>query len=291
MADEPKFSICQFTTNRLTFQEDLDVYVKSGVAGIGICESKLPTDRDDEMVERFEASGLTATVCIPQAAMVLPSKLGGPRDPQERIQMLCDGIRRLARFNPARIVLVTGPAGTMQIDEARRIAINGLRLAAQTAAEYHIPVGLEPLHAEVLGDCTMISTIPETLEMIDQIGHLNVGILFDVYHLWDTPDILEKIVEHAHLFGDGIHINDWRQPPRSWADRVLPGEGTMDLPALLNALEAGGFDGWYDLEIFSDDGTHGNAYPDSLWKLDPLDVVRRGKAGFMRAWQARRAPA
>ena len=62
----------------------------------------------------------------------------------------------------------------------------------------------------------------------------------------------------------------------------------MDLPALLGTLEAAGFDGWYDLEIFSDDGTFGADYPDSLWKLDPLEMLRRAKGGFLRAWQARK---
>ena len=41
-----------------------------------------------------------------------------------------------------------------------------------------------------------------------------------------------------------------RNPTRSWKDRVLPGDGVIDLPAILGALEAGGFDGWFDMEIF-----------------------------------------
>ena len=50
----------------------------------------------------------------------------------------------------------------------------------------------------------------------------------------------------------------------------------MDLPAIIGALEAGGFDGWYDMEIFS-----GEQYPDSLLKLDPVELVRRGREGFL----------
>ena len=78
-------------------------------------------------------------------------------------------------------------------------------------------------------------------------------------------------------FGGAVHLADWRQPTRGGADQALPEEGVMDLPALLGALEAGGFDGWHDLEIYSDDGTFGDDYPDSLWKLDPLTLIRRAK--------------
>jgi sugar phosphate isomerase/epimerase len=56
----------------------------------------------------------------------------------------------------------------------------------------------------------------------------------------------------------------------------------IDLPRILGALEAGGFDGWYDLEIFS-----AETYPDSLLALDPAELTRRGRAGFLRAWEAR----
>jgi sugar phosphate isomerase/epimerase len=85
----------------------------------------------------------------------------------------------------------------------------------------------------------------------------------------------------------GVHVNDRRALTRSWKDRVLPGDGVIDLPAILGALEAGGYDSWFDLEIFSDNGAFGDDYPDSLWKLPPVEVVRRGHAGFRRAWEAR----
>ena len=74
-----------------------------------------------------------------------------------------------------------------------------------------------------------------------------------------------------------MHVNDWRGETRDWDDRALPGEGVMDLPAILGALEAGGYDGWYDMEIFS-----GEHYPDSLMKLDPAEMVRRGREGFVQ---------
>jgi sugar phosphate isomerase/epimerase len=110
-------------------------------------------------------------------------------------------------------------------------------------------------------------------------------MLFDTWHLWDTPSVLEDIRRYTSRFA-GVHVNDWREPTRSWADRLPPGEGVMDLPTIFGALDAAGYDGWYDLEIFSDDGTFGSAHADSLWELDPLELVERGRDGFLRAWQA-----
>jgi sugar phosphate isomerase/epimerase len=91
-------------------------------------------------------------------------------------------------------------------------------------------------------------------------------------------------------------VSDWREPTRGWADRVLPGDGVADLPAILGALDSVGFNGagwsgFYDLEIFSDNGAFGSAYPDSLWDLDAAELARRGRSAFAQVWSTRRVPA
>jgi sugar phosphate isomerase/epimerase len=68
---------------------------------------------------------------------------------------------------------------------------------------------------------------------------------------------------------------------------VLPGDGVADLPALVGALDEAGWSGWYDVEIFSDNGTFGNAWPDSLWDVPPETLVRSAKDAFARVWEAR----
>jgi sugar phosphate isomerase/epimerase len=81
-------------------------------------------------------------------------------------------------------------------------------------------------------------------------------------------------------------VNDWRGETRGWCDRVLPGDGVADLPAILRALNDAGWRGAYELEVFSDDGTFGSAYPDSLWPEDPDGLVRRGREAFFRQWES-----
>ena len=102
--------------------------------------------------------------------------------------------------------------------------------------------------------------------------------------------MLDEIPRYAHLIA-GVHVSDWREPTRGWADRVLPGDGAADLPAILGVLDDVGWEGFYDLEIFSDNGTFGSAYPDSLWDLDAADLARRGRDAFIHIWSKRRVPA
>jgi hypothetical protein len=69
---------------------------------------------------------------------------------------------------------------------------------------------------------------------------------------------------------------------------VLPGDGVADILSMLRSLDAGGFDGWYELEILSDDGRIERRLPDSLWARDPREVVSAGRSQFLRLWRASR---
>jgi sugar phosphate isomerase/epimerase len=279
----PRFSVSQFSTLNQGFDEDLEAFAAGGAEGIGIAEAKLPENGDDrEPLARFRASGLRATVCLPSLLAILPlPDFPGPDDPDERIEALAASIRRLARFEPVTVLCLTGPAGDRDPAEARRIAVAGLRELARVAREEGVQLSLEPIHAKWADRFTLAATVPDALDLIDEAGE-PIALMFDTWHLWDTPDLLEHVRANARRFA-AVHVNDWRTDTRGWDDRALPGDGLMDLPAIFGALEAGGYDGWYDLEIFSSE-----TYPDSLLQLPAAELVRRGREGFLRAWAARR---
>jgi sugar phosphate isomerase/epimerase len=280
----PRYSVSQFSTLNRTFEEDLVAFPAGGAEGIGIAEAKMPEGHDADLLARFRESGLEATICLPELLSVLPCPpFPGPQDPEERVKGLCNSVRRLAPFEPVSVLFLTGPAGDRDPAEARRIAVEGLREVARTGRELGVHVVLEPIHASAREDFTLVTTLPEAAELAAEVGE-PLGIQFDTWHLWDTPDVLAHAQAHAADFR-AVHVNDWRAETRGWDDRALPGEGIMDLPALFGALEAGGFDGWFELEVFSSEH-----YPDSLLKLEPAELVRRGREGFFKAWEARRPP-
>jgi sugar phosphate isomerase/epimerase len=288
-----QFSVCELTTIHLSFDEEVELLRRLGVRGMGIFEPKLPEGEDAESSRKLREAGITATVCIPGTLAILPlSNFPGPAEPEVRVEQICAQIRRLAAFEPVTAMCLTGPQGDYEADEARRIVVEGLRQIARTAREVGVPIGLEPIHESARHIFTLVTTLPETVELVEEAGEPNLGILFDTWHLWDTPDVLDHIRSEARRFVPGIHIDDWREPTRGWTDRALPGEGAVDLPALFGALEAGGWDGWCDLEFLSDDGSLEVDYPDSLWREhSPEELIRRGREGFERAWAKRVVPA
>lgn len=285
MTTDPRFSVCEFTSPRTTFADDLRTFATGGATGIGICEFKLPAD-DAAGVALLAASGLRATYCIPAVQSILPLRtIPGPATAAERIDAICASVRRFARYGAMSVVVVTGPADADD-DTARRTVVEGLRRICAAGAEVGVAIGLEPIHRSVAADWTIIWTLPDTVAVLDEVGAPNAGALFDFWHLWDTPDLVAETRRHASRI-NGVHICDWREPPRSWADRLAPGDGAAPTGAILDALQRGGYQGFYELEIFSDDGFYGNDYPDSLWKLPPVELIRTSRDKFMGCWHNR----
>jgi sugar phosphate isomerase/epimerase len=264
-----------------SFADDVHTYAAAGADGIGVWELKLGDGSDAEALETLEASGLGSASAVPAIPSILPLPLMvGPGDPQARIDAICASVHRLAAFRPSGIVCLTGPG------DDRNTVVEGLRTIGHEADRAGVRIGVEPINRVGGENWTTISSIGEAVELLEDADHPALGIQFDTWHLWNTHKALEEIAEHAGRFV-GVHVADWREPTRSWCDRVLPGEGVADLPRTLGALEAAGWQGYYDVEIFSDNGTFGNAWPDSVWDAPTEDVARAAKEAFLRVWEAR----
>jgi sugar phosphate isomerase/epimerase len=281
----PRFSISQVSTLAASFADDVRAYAEAGVDGIGLWEIKL----DDDSLETLQASGLGSATAVPAVPSVHPLPLlPGPDTVRERLDALLRSLEVLAPYAPAAILCFTGPGD-------RETAVRGVREIAREAERLGLQLAVEPFQLEGIESWSILNTLGDAAEFVDEVGSDAVGIQFDVWHLWNSKDVLDEISRYAHLIA-GVHVSDWREPTRGWADRVLPGDGAADLSAILGALDSVGFnragwDGFYDLEIFSDNGAFGSAYPDSLWDLDAAELARRGRSAFAQVWSTRRVPA
>ena len=280
MSEQPPFSISQVSSLAASFADDVRAYAAAGVDAIGIWELKL----GDGSLDEFRASGLGSATAVPAVPSVHPLPLlPGPGTVRERVAALLGSLEVLAAYGPAAVLCFTGPGD-------RETAVRGVREIAREAEQLGLRLAVEPFQLEGIESWSILNTLGDAAEFVDEVGSDAVGIQFDVWHLWNSKDVLDEIPRYAHLIA-GVHVNDWREPTRGWADRALPGNGAADLPALLGVLEDVGWEGFYDLEIFSDNGTFGAAYPDSLWDLDVAELARRGREAFFSCWSKRRVPA
>ncbi len=252
----PRLSISQITTVGQSFADDLDAYRAAGAQGIGIWEMKL----GDDSLERFRAGGLEAAAAVPAVPSILPLPLmEGPTDPELRVEAICAGIRRLASFEPECVLFLTGPG------DDRETVLEGIRTIAAEGARTGVQVAIEPIQREFAHLWSIPTSLDEAVGLLDEAGCPEVGLMYDVWHLWNRP--LDEIERHRDRIA-GVHLADWREPTRNTNDRVLPGDGVIAYGPIVEALR---WEGLYDLEIFSDP-----ELPDSLWNEDPRELARRG---------------
>ena len=250
-----RLSISQITTVAQAFADDLDAYRAAGADGVGIWEMKL----EDDSLERFRASGLAAAAVVPTVPSILPLPLiEGPSDPAERVDAICGTVRRVASFEPECVLFLTGPG------EDRAAIPEGLRAIAEEGRRSGVRVALEPIQRRFAHFWTVVSSLEEAAGLIEEAG-ADLGLMYDVWNLWSEP--LEQIGRYRDRIY-GVHVADWREPTRNTNDRVLPGDGVVELGPILEALR---WDGLFDLEIFSD-----AELPGSLWREDPRELAARG---------------
>lgn len=285
----PPFAVSQFTTWHQTFEQDIELYHALGVECIEVCERKLSTDpgKARDQLAALRDKGLRVSSVQPRVhALFQDSMCPDLLDPDERANRYRATIDLIADAFPGEcipLVAISGNAPGYNFRLAHQTARRIYPDLADYAADRGLRVMFEPLSPILMNADSFVCGLDDAMRLIDDVDRENFGLMLDVWHLWWERSIAQRITDVGdRIFG--VHVCDWpHNEPRHVGDRVLPGDGVIDLPSMLGAIEDTGYTGAYCLEIFSID-----ALPDSLWRAEPAGVIRRGRDGFNKAWEQRR---
>ena len=164
------------------------------------------------------------------------------------------------------IVVIGGglPKGSRDLPGARAMFADGLAAVLPHARAAGIPLALEPMHPIYAADRGCVSTLAEMNDLCDRLGE-GLGIAIDTYHVWWDPDLAREIARAGKRI-ISHHICDWLVPTKDLLlDRGMPGDGVIDLRGIRRMVEAAGYDGLIDVEIFS---------AQHWWKREPAEVLR-----------------
>ena len=127
----------------------------------------------------------------------------------------------------------------------------GIAALVPTAKSLGVKLAVEPLHPVYAADRACINTIAQGLELCDEISDPSVGLLIDAYHVWWDPALASSVIAAKGRIL-GFHVSDWLMPIRDVLnDRGMMGDGIIDLPAIRAMVEAAGYAGFVEVEIFS----------------------------------------
>ena len=168
---------------------------------------------------------------------------------------------------------LAGKAAHKDIAGAREQVTAGIADLLQDARERRMPLAIEPLHPMYAADRACINTLAQALDICDQLDPAHsgaLGVAVDVYHVWWDPQLQQQIARAGDR-SQGLsrllafHVCDWLTPTTDLLnDRGMMGDGVIDIPRIRSWVEAQGFAGYSEVEIFS---------AANWWQRDGGDVL------------------
>jgi sugar phosphate isomerase/epimerase len=245
------------TTKPLCLEECLVQFPKQGVTGITIWRQALE-GRDLGTVARQTREAGLEVVSLCRGGF-FPAATAAGR--QTAIDDNLKAIEQAHAVGAPLIVLVCGAVPGQSLVESRKQIADGIAAVLPAAEQAGVKLAIEPLHPMYADDRSAVNTMRQAHEICDALGSPKaVGIAVDVYHVWWDPELKAQIdlagqTARLHAF----HICDWRTPTTDLLnDRGLIGEGCINIREISDWVDATGFTGHREVEIFSN----------RLWAID-----------------------
>jgi sugar phosphate isomerase/epimerase len=260
--ERARLAINQATTmKQWTLREAVEGYAAKDIRGISVWRDKLAECGVDDAAKLLQDYGMTVTgLC--RGGMFPANDDGGRQIAYDETRRAVD---EAAAIDARCLVMVCGglPDGSKDMADARKQVADGLERMLPYARDAGVPVAIEPLHPMTAADRACVNTLEQALDLCDALGD-GVGVAVDVYHVWWDPK-LEGQIARAGSRILGFHVCDWLVPTVDlvW-DRGMMGDGVIDIPRIRGWVEAAGYRGFNEVEIFSER---------NWWQRDPEEVV------------------
>ncbi len=255
------------TRSQYDLRAAIEAYAAAGIKGIAPWRDQLSACGVEEAARLILDHGLTVTGLCRGGMFPAADRAGR----QAAIDDNLRAIDEAAAIGAQCLVLVCGglPAGSKDLQGARQMVEDGIGAVLSHARSQNMPLAIEPLHPMYAADRNCINTTGQALDICDKLDPEAtgaVGVAVDVYHIWWDP----KLEAQIHRCGKSrllaFHICDWLNPTRDLLlDRGMMGDGVIDIPQIRGWVEAAGYRGFNEVEIFSSDD----------WWLRPGDEVLR----------------
>jgi len=171
------------------------------------------------------------------------------------MKMLPDVASFAAAIDCPRMVTYILSSSDKPKAEQRKILLDRFQQVCDVLARSHVRLGLEflgPLHIRRAQPYEFIWQMPEMLAFAKECG-TNCGLLLDAWHWYHAGATVQNILDAGKDRIVHIHFDDAaKQPPEEVKDnqRLLPGEGVIDLKGFLQALKRIGYDDALSVEVF-----------------------------------------
>ena len=190
-----------------------------------------------------EANGLESNCCT--ALVDGLSLISDSSDIRQRTRQHLQDVAKAAAEAGAKIVCgpLYSPVGYLpgrrRTGEEWKWAVEGFQSVGETLAANDVTFAIEPLNRF---ETYFLNTAADAAQLAKEIGHPNIGILFDTFH----ANIEEKNIAAGYItVGPYLkHVHTCEN------DRGTPGSGHVEWKEVFHALRSLNYDGWLTIESF-----------------------------------------
>ncbi|MGP3949499.1 sugar phosphate isomerase/epimerase family protein [Streptomyces sp. 7N604] len=259
-----RLSLNQETIRQWSLPELVEGCAHAGVPGVGLWRAPVQEYGPGRAARLVRDAGLAVTSLCRGGFFTAA-------DPAGRAAALEDNraaVDEAAVLGTETLVLVSGglPEGSRDLAGARERIADALVELAPYAAERGVRLAIEPLHPMYAADRCVVSTLAQALDLAERFPAGQVGVVVDTYHLW-WDDTVAAQIERAGRGGRiaAFQLADWVTPLPEGVllGRGQLGDGCVDLRWFRERVEAAGYGGPAEVEIFSP----------GLWARDGAEVL------------------
>jgi len=273
----PDPSLLSINTGTLRAQwplpDTIAALARHGIRGISPWRDQVAAAGLDDTARRIRDAGLTVTGLCRGGMFPAPDREGRRAAHDDNRRAVDEALTLGAQC----LVLVVGGLPkdrggqivSRDLAGAREMVRDGLGSLYEYAHGAGMPLAIEPLHPMYAADRACVNTMAQANALCDELapdGTDGLGLAVDVYHVWWDPLLRAEIIragERNRLFA--YHICDWLVPTRDLLnDRGMMGDGVIDLPLIRGWMDAAGYRGMHEVEIFS---------AQDWWKRDGDEVL------------------
>ena len=260
--DRAALAINSATVKAWSLEQLVEGCAHAGISAIAPWRDIVQACGVERAGQLIRAQGLTVT-CYCRAGMFPAADEAGRRAALDDNRRAVD---EAAAIGARCLVLIAGglPKGSKDLGGAHTQVRDGIAALLPYARAAGVPLAIEPLHPMYAADRACVNALAHANDLCDQLGE-GLGIVYDVYHLWWDPDLPRQTKRAAGRILT-YHVCDWLVPTRDLLlDRGMPGDGVIDLRGIRAMVEATGYAGHCDVEIFSEQ---------NWWTREPAEVMR-----------------
>jgi len=259
-----QIAINSVSTRQPSLEEALSAYAAAGFRQVELSLSQVRELAGcdlsaDDLKEQLARHGLTCIGGFEAAVLCFADDA----EQRKNHDLHISNARLLDQLGGGVLVMGTdGPGDGILRDEAVSVIGKTLRRLAEQVPE-SVRLAVE------FNWSPIIRSLASAVAVAEAADHERVGVLFDTAHYYCTPTKFEDLTDRAIGKILHVHINDMADKPADLsdcnADRVLPGEGVLDLPRIISRLEDGGYDRLFAIEMFNEE----------LWAVPGAEAARR----------------